>query len=731
MELDPQKLPAMGKRIDALESSICEIETYINTYANMRKLNGWDNKKNNEKSYDLDDTTLLVKDDGTILDCGQEVFVTFGIDGHLRGKNLSAYLLRVNEAHIREKLSALKSGETWSVIGLHSKGYEVPLNFSLSSDQSLGPALQLKVEDRSCRPVVEAELEDSRESYNILAETASDAIILIGFDFTIQYANSAVRRIFGYDREELDGKNVRILFPDSRYDRYEELIKKYFIIDDTHRRKSGLQSTIELLGTTKEGELVPLEISFGNSRGLENNRVLTCIVRDIALRKKGERRLRFLAYHDKLTSLGNRDRLSETLDQLLAEIKREEDRKAALMFLDLDGFKKVNDSLGHEMGDLILKESARRLSNCIREEDNVYRIQMEDIFRLGGDEFTVLLPRIGKSEEAAIVAKRIIDKILEPFTIEGYGAISDVSMGVSVGIALIPEDGQDKTTILRNADAAMYNAKEIGNTYVFFTEDMNNKAIERLMLEEGLRKSIGAQDFEMYYQPIVDKDGVVKGLEALVRWNQPEKGMVYPKKFIEVAEDTRLIIPIGRWVIETSARHMKYLLSLGIDNVYMSINVSPVQLEKEDLAGILSDILIKIDLDPSYMVLELTETSLMEDPISAIDKMNRIQEKNKGIRIAIDDFGTGYSSLGYLSRFPVEILKIDGTFVFHLMSESSNVKIINSILGLGKSLDLDIIAEGVETKEQLEFLVGRHCELFQGHFFAKAMPFQEIPSFIR
>ena len=222
-----------------------------------------------------------------------------------------------------------------------------------------------------------------------------------------------------------------------------------------------------------------------------------------------------MAYHDKLTSLGNRERLTEYLDQLLAELDREPDRKAALMFLDLDGFKKVNDSLGHEMGDMILKECARRLSNCLRQEDNVYRIQMEDIFRLGGDEFTILLPRIGKVEDAAVVARRIIERILEPFTLEGYGQLSDISMGVSVGIAMIPDDGKDKTTLLRNADAAMYNAKESGNTYVFFTKEMNNKAMERLLLEEGLRKSIGDKDFELYYQPIVDKSGVLKGGRSL------------------------------------------------------------------------------------------------------------------------------------------------------------------------------------------------------------------------
>lgn len=717
MNVNPARIPHVHRRIDELESSIIEIEQYLHTYA--ERIRGGSSRR---KLY------VVLSPDGCITSYDNAVKDIFGATEDLKGKPLESFLKDIDGDQFLNRLRALRANESCSVIGLHGGGFEVPLRITRQGGSDGG--ITCVVEDRSCREALEAKLEESRESYHILAETASDAIILIGFDFTIQFANSAVQRIFGYRRGELEGKRLQLLFPDSRYTKYAEIIRKYFIIDDKHRRKSGLQNTIEVLGTTKEGDLVPLEISFGNSKGIEDNRVLTCIVRDIALRKKAERRLKFLAYHDKLTSLGNRDRLTETIDQLLAEIKREGGRRAALMFLDLDGFKKVNDSLGHEMGDLILKECARRLSNCIREEDKVYRIQMEDIFRLGGDEFTVLLPRIGRPEEAAIVAKRIIDKILEPFTLKGYGAISDISMGVSVGIALIPDDGKDKTTILRNADAAMYNAKETGNTYVFFTKDMNNKAMERLMLEEGLRKSVGNEDFEMYYQPIVDKRGKIKGLEALVRWNHPEKGLIYPKKFIEVAEDTRLILPIGRWVLETTARHMKYLRSRGNKDLYIAVNVSPVQLEKEDLAVMIAEILKKVDLDPSCVVLELTETSLMIDPISAIDKMNEIVSQNRGIRIAIDDFGTGYSSLGYLSKFPVDILKIDGTFVLNLMSESSNVKIINSILSLGKSLNLSIVAEGVETEEQLRFLAERGCNSFQGFLFSKAKSLKDILDYL-
>ncbi len=605
----------------------------------------------------------------------------------------------------------------------HSDGYEMPVKIVVRKNNEHD--YSITVEDVSYRTAIEKELNASRENYRILAETATDAIIQIKNDLYIRFANSAVKKIFGYTTEEVTGKSIGILFPHSRYKNYQSLIEKYFYIDDQHRENTGLKNSIEVLGKRKDGEMIPLEISFGNSMGVGENRILTCIIRDIALRKKAERRLKYLAYHDKLTSLGNRDRLSESLDQILAEISRNTDRKAALLFLDLDGFKKVNDSLGHEMGDMILKETAKRLSNCLRKEDQVYRIQMEDIFRLGGDEFTLLLPHIQNPEDPAVVAKRIIDRILEPFNIEGYGSITNINMGVSVGIALIPEDGGDKSTLLRNADAAMYHAKELGNTYMFFTKEMNNKAMERLMLEEGLRKAIGTNSFELHYQPIVDKEGVIKGLEALIRWNHPEHGVIPPDKFISIAEDTRLILPIGTWVLETACRHLKKLHTLGFKDLYISINISPKQLEKDDLASKVRTVLQRVGLDASFITLELTETSIMHDPEMAIKKMNKLITANNGIKIAIDDFGTGYSSLSYLSRFPVQHLKIDKSFVID-MYQGNNMKIINSILSLGNSLGLNVIAEGVETKEQMEYLYRKTCRAFQGYYYNKPLALEEL-----
>ena len=355
-----------------------------------------------------------------------------------------------------------------------------------------------------------------KENYLLLAETTTDAILQIDHDLKIAFANSAALRIFGFAKRELLHRSVAMLFPKSQYQRYLSRIEKYFLVDEGDREGSGLQNIIEVLAQKKSGEMIPMEISLGNSKTHGSRRVLTCILHDVTLRKKADRRMRYLAYHDKLTSLGNRDRLAQTLARVLADVKEQKDHHAALLYLDLDGFKKINDSLGHEIGDTILKACAKRLVNSLREGDQVYQFDFEEIFRFGGDEFTILLTYVRNPDDAAIVANRVIDKITEPFAIEDTPTISDVRLGVSIGISIIPQDGEDATTLLRNADAAMYRAKERGNRFVFFTEDINSMAVERLKLEQGLRRALTRNEFELYYQPIVDPDGVPEHVEALV-----------------------------------------------------------------------------------------------------------------------------------------------------------------------------------------------------------------------
>jgi diguanylate cyclase (GGDEF)-like protein/PAS domain S-box-containing protein len=627
--------------------------------------------------------------------------------------------------------SALETGERVEVTLAGPEGHLAPVSLRKldSPEREREGGWTVVVEDRSAQDRLRHELTAVRENYATLADTVTEAIIQIDHSFVISFSNNSAKSIFGYEPGELLGQDLGILFPETRVSNYRSQINKYFFIDAGDRRGSGLGNSIEMLGRRKSGDVFPLEISLGNSKGVGDSRILTCILRDITLRKNDERKLRFLAYHDQLTALGNRDRLSQSLSQLIAEIRRQPDRKAALLFLDLDGFKKVNDSLGHEMGDAILKETAKRLTNCLRQDDQIYRFQVRDIFRLGGDEFTILLPFIRKPEDAAIVARRIIDQILRPYEMAGYGPVTNISMGVSVGIALVPEDGMDQNTILRNADAAMYKAKETGNHYAFFHKEMNNKALERLVIEEGLRRSLENNDFEVRYQPICTASGKVVGLEALLRWQDAEGNDVPPDRFIPVAEDAGLIPAIGKLVLETACVHLRHLHNSGHLDLFVSVNISAKQLEQRELPKTVRQILKKTGVEAKHLVLELTETAIMKAPEQAIQVLRALSKSSPGLGLAVDDFGTGYSSLSYLSQFPVDILKIDRDFVMN-MTTASNTKIVNSIVSLGHSLEMKIIAEGVETEEQLAHLKDRECDLYQGYYFAKPLDFSEVTSFV-
>jgi len=625
--------------------------------------------------------------------------------------------------------------EILSLTGLHQSGSLLNIDLSFLPKQQNGQnniiafARDLTSHDRLFR-----ELKASRDSYWALSETTSDAILQINQDFTIQFANTAIKSIFGYSNKELRGKGFDLLFPPSIYKRYNATFHKYFIIDDQHRKAKRLANTIEILGQTRKGEIIPLEISVGNSRSVAGSRVLTCIVRDITERKKTERKLRYLAYHDKLTDLGNRDFFNISLDHFLAQVKRSEDTMGALLFLDLDGFKKVNDTLGHNIGDMILTECARRLSNCLRESDIVYRFSdddnypaktKEDLFRFGGDEFVILLTNIKKTTDAAIVAQKIIDSVKRPYFVKEYKTISKINLGVSVGIALIPDNGDDPASLISSADVAMYKAKELGNRYMYFTQEMNTRATERLLIENGIRNALENNTFKLHYQPLVADNGAIKGIEALIRWPHAERGYIPASEFIPIAEETGLIIPLGDWVFETACRQLKKWHTAGFTGIDMSINFSLRQLNQEKIIEKLIKIIDKTGINPAKLKIEITESSIMKNPAEARAIMEKVKKNKAGVRIAIDDFGTGYSSLSYLSQFPVDIIKIDRSFVRNL-NNPINEKIINTIIALAHSMDLELVAEGVETQAQFEYLSSRKCHTFQGYYFGKAVAAEQM-----
>jgi predicted signal transduction protein with EAL and GGDEF domain len=452
--------------------------------------------------------------------------------------------------------------------------------------------------------------------------------------------------------------------------------------------------------------------------------------------KRQEDRLRYLAYYDPLTSLPNRRSFNEQLNRILKRCRRH-NSNAALLFIDLDHFKRINDSIGHGRGDRLLVEIAKRLTVELREDDaiNYYTENSAadepqdsgtEIARLGGDEFTVVLSDITDALQVEKVAKRILDTLSEPIPLQSHNPV----VTPSVGIALFPQDGEDPDTLVRNADTAMYAAKANGRAcYRFYDEDMNARAVEQLKMEEELRDAMRKDELELRYQPQIDtRTGEVVSMEALVRWKHPQRGMVSPLDFIPVAERTGQIIELGEWVMGEVARHCLYWDSMGLKPFRVCVNISPLQFNQSNLPQWIEDFLNRSGLDANRLELELTESAIMTDAQTNIEKLSQL--KKLGLELAVDDFGTGYSSLSYLKRFPIDTLKIDQSFVADIY-RPDGAAIVDAIIALSKTLNLRVIAEGIEDQEQLEYLVTRQCDLLQGFYFSHPLYPEDVPDMLR
>ena len=426
-----------------------------------------------------------------------------------------------------------------------------------------------------------------------------------------------------------------------------------------------------------------------------------------------EDKLNYLAYHDVLTGLPGRTLFHDRLVQAVTNAHRHGD-KLGVLFIDLDHFKNINDSLGHYAGDMLLKQVAALFTACMREDDTVAR--------LGGDEFVVILASMASEDEAWMVSQKILKLMIEPFTIEAH----ELFVTCSIGIALYPKDGDDAKTLLQSADGALYLAKNKGrNNAQFCTAEMNAKALERLTLESELRQAINRQEFLLHYQPRVDMvSGEITGMEALVRWQHPVQGLLYPTKFIPVAEESGLIVPLGEWVLRTACEQNKAWQLAGLKPVSIAVNLSARQFKQQDLVERVSRILKETELDPSYLELELTESMVMQNVEAAITTLN--QFKAIGVKLSIDDFGIGYSSLNYLKHFPIGFLKIDQSFVRDITTNRDDAIIAKIIISMAHDLGLRVIAEGVETEEQKFFLCLHHCDEMQGYFFSMPIPAEEF-----
>ncbi|RJQ53260.1 MAG: EAL domain-containing protein [Actinobacteria bacterium] len=550
--------------------------------------------------------------------------------------------------------------------------------------------------------------EEDLKFRSMLLDNATDAIYVHDLDGKLIYANEAACRMRGHDREELLSRSAEGL-ADPEYaervrGRVGSMLEKGSVI-------------FESLNRHKDGSLRPMEV---HARVVETagGKVIASVARDVTERKQAEDAIRRMAYYDPLTGLPNRTLFNDRLKMALAHAHRHREM-VGVMFLDLDRFKTINDTLGHEVGDRLLKGVAERLRRLVREGDTVAR--------LGGDEFTLLLPQVGSEEDAAKIAFKVLEAMKEPFRTNGH----EMHATASVGVALYPDHGQDAESLLKNADIAMYQAKEEGrDNWKLYSLSMKETTLYRLAMETKLRPALERDEFILHYQPqVCVRTGEVVGIEALVRWIHPERGIVGPSEFIPVAEDTGLIVPISDWVLRTACLQARKWQELGYSPVRMAVNVSARQFRQSDLVDKVADVLEETGLEPCFLELEITESIAMQDVEMTIDTLQAL--RGMGIRIAIDDFGTGYSSLNSLKRFPIHTLKIAQTFVRDVTTNAESAAIATTVLVLAQNLGLTAIAEGVETEQQLEFLKRRDCTQMQGYLFSLPVTADRIPPLLK
>ncbi len=541
-------------------------------------------------------------------------------------------------------------------------------------------------------------------------ESTSEAVMVTDPDGKITAVNQAFTVITGYSEDEVIGKNPKLL----RSERHES----EFFNDMWSAIKDEGGWRGEVWDRRKNGEIFPVwqaVSAIKNDDGEVTHYV--SVFTDISTLKQTQEQLNYLAYHDPLTDLPNRLLFNDRLMHAIERAARSKDQ-VALLFIDLDNFKNVNDSLGHPVGDELLLKVASRLRSLSRKDDTVARIS--------GDEFVIILENIHDAQDTVVMAQKLINAFQEPLVVQGH----ELHITLSIGISIYPRDGDDVQTLVRNADAALYRAKAEGrNDFYYYTEELTTSAVERLKIESALRNAVKNQELVLYYQPQISLDtGLIVGVEALIRWQHPELGLLMPNRFINLAEDTGLIVAVGEWVLTTACGQMKAWQQSGYDFGRVAVNVSGLQLQRGDFQKIVNDVLLLTHLEPQSLELEITENFIMNKPEKAIAILDNL--KSLGIQIAIDDFGTGYSSLSYLKRLPVDKLKIDGSFVRDIPNNADDEAIARAVVALAKNLQLKVIAEGVETREQREFLTDQDCDEAQGYLISKPLPPGELISLV-
>ncbi|MEG3617297.1 EAL domain-containing protein [Magnetovibrio sp. PR-2] len=574
--------------------------------------------------------------------------------------------------------------------------------------------LEMRVEERT-RELTQEILERRRAEDKLrlageVIEALNEGVVIINPDFRISSINPAYTSISGYESGEVLGN-----YPIN----HTALSQGSAMFDDMW---SGLEMQGrwegEFWNLRKSGEEYAERLSVTAITSPSGEVMqFAAIISDITKRKQDEERILYQANYDSLTGLPNRSLFLDRLTQAINTMSRT-DKNLALLFIDLDGFKLVNDTLGHDVGDMLLKETAKRLGTCVRTGDTVAR--------LGGDEFTIIMPNLDDARNAPLVAQRVLDSLGRAFLLSGHEAF----VSGSIGITIYPDDADDASDLLKNADAAMYRAKEEGKAnFQFFTVDMNEQVQERMVLKNGLTKALENQEFNLLYQPKLDLvTNRVTSAEALMRWQNPELGLVSPVRFIPILEETGMVVEVGEWAIHTACKQHKAWLRQGLPPIKVAVNLSARQLRDPNFVDIVKSALKRNDLPPSAIEIEITESMLMSDATVIVAALEDLH--NFGIHISMDDFGTGYSSLSYLKRFPIDTIKIDRSFVNDIHTSTDDAEIIHTIINMGHTLNRKIIAEGVEIVEQLDILKEYNCDEIQGYYFSKPLSSEDFTTFI-
>lgn len=562
------------------------------------------------------------------------------------------------------------------------------------------------------RKQMEEALRQSEERYRSIMEETEEWYFEADLNGNIVFSNQTFARVLGYSQKELIGLNFRSFIKKEETDLVYTLFNQVF-----KTGKSTKNVPYEFVSTN--GAVTPAEFSVFLKRDKEDK---ICgfkgVGHDVTERRRAGEKIQYLATHDVLTGLPNRSMFSQLLSHAIQGARRYQ-RQLAVLFVDLDRFKTINDTLGHQAGDRLLQEMASRLKQPLRAVDVVAR--------LGGDEFVILLEEVNNSTRVATVARKILASVFRSITL----GEQECRVTASIGICMYPKNAEDEESLMKNADMAMYFAKEEGkNNYQFYSEEIQLRSLERLSIETNLRFALERNELSLHYQAKVDcRTNAITGVEALLRWQNPRLGSVAPIQFIPVAEETGLIVSIGKWVIRTACAQNVAWQQQGLPTICVAVNLALRQLADDNL---IDDIRMALDdsgMAPNLLELEITESMVMHNPVRMIPVLTKI--KNMGVRLAIDDFGTGYSSLAHIKRFPVNTLKVDRSFIRSLPQDAEDKAITEAIIAMGKALNLTVVAEGVETAEQMDFLKDRFCDEIQGYYFSKPLIPEQFADLLR